>query len=206
MPRILSRTISIVGYKYERRFQRLIDDLINYEIKIEPIGLEKNGIGEKVTIVPLMVDIPAFELKIVKATKTKSQVDICDESEEVVYWENEFEKIERQEFYEAEPVYNRRNEYPFDVCLIYPAVKFAKALSHDQLTKEMIPRGVTIETISAAIDLTNDKRPDLLIVRYCCEDSTKSSDNPKNDCHYHCKKYYQKIKSKWVLITTATPC
>ncbi len=31
MPRIISLTISIVGYKYERRFQRLIDDLINYQ-------------------------------------------------------------------------------------------------------------------------------------------------------------------------------
>ncbi|GEM_PF-2501468 len=30
MPRIISRTISIVGYKYERRFQRLVNDLINY--------------------------------------------------------------------------------------------------------------------------------------------------------------------------------
>gem|GEM_PF-5530090 len=31
MPRILSHAISIVGYKYEHPFQRLIDDLINYE-------------------------------------------------------------------------------------------------------------------------------------------------------------------------------
>ncbi len=31
MPRILSPAISIVGYKYEHPFQRLIDDLINYE-------------------------------------------------------------------------------------------------------------------------------------------------------------------------------
>gem|GEM_PF-3855701 len=30
MPRIISLTISIVGYKYERPFQRLVDDLINY--------------------------------------------------------------------------------------------------------------------------------------------------------------------------------
>ena len=35
MPRIISRTISIVGYKYERPFQRLFDDLINYDLILE---------------------------------------------------------------------------------------------------------------------------------------------------------------------------
>ena len=30
MPRIISPAISIVGYKYERRFQRMVDDIINY--------------------------------------------------------------------------------------------------------------------------------------------------------------------------------
>gem|GEM_PF-6893727 len=34
MPRIISPTISIVGYKYERRFQRLVDDLINYNFLV----------------------------------------------------------------------------------------------------------------------------------------------------------------------------
>jgi len=31
MPRIISRAISIAGYKYEHPFQRLVDDLINYD-------------------------------------------------------------------------------------------------------------------------------------------------------------------------------
>jgi len=31
MPRIISRTISIVSYKYEHHFQPMVDDLINYE-------------------------------------------------------------------------------------------------------------------------------------------------------------------------------
>jgi len=38
MPRILSPTISIVGYKYEHPFQPLVDDLINYK-KINNPGI-----------------------------------------------------------------------------------------------------------------------------------------------------------------------
>ncbi|GEM_PF-49721 len=42
MLRILSRTISIVGYKYEHPFQPLVDDIINYRREIEMPFTAKN--------------------------------------------------------------------------------------------------------------------------------------------------------------------
>gem|GEM_PF-493550 len=63
MPRIISRTISIAGYKYEHRFQPLVDDLINYEklkngetVSFRPRGNSMNGkieSGQLCTVEPI---------------------------------------------------------------------------------------------------------------------------------------------------------
>ncbi|GEM_PF-4673538 len=41
MPRIISRTISIVGYKYECPFQRMVDDIINYYLAKKEFYVEE---------------------------------------------------------------------------------------------------------------------------------------------------------------------
>ncbi len=44
MLRIISHTISIVGYKYEHPFQRLVDDLISYTLSIGKLVWEKSNL------------------------------------------------------------------------------------------------------------------------------------------------------------------
>ena len=41
-----------------------------------------------------------------------------------------------------------------DVCIIYPAVEFARQLKKELLTKDIVPSKVTPNTITGAIDLT----------------------------------------------------
>ena len=168
------------------------------EIVIANVGSKKElAINAEVTVVPVGVDLAPFKLK-VKETKRGS---VCAKGEPP-WWEVELEPITQQQFFDIRALPGRSEEYPFDVGVIYPAVEFALALPKEQLTQEMLPVGIYAETLTAAIDLTNDKKPDVLIAEFCCREPAKKFP----DCDYTCGKTYLKVKDKWKLVDESSPC
>lgn len=168
------------------------------EVKVGDIFFkDKPPIGSKVTIIPLVEGIAPFDLKIRSAKKEKFG---CDEREPYA-WAIELELISHREFFEIAPLPNRREEVPFDVCVIYPAVAVARQLKKEQLRSSMLPKRISINIVTAAIDLTNDDKPDVLIAEYCCNESSKSG-----ECDYMCGKTFKKVRSIWKLIDEYAPC
>jgi hypothetical protein len=154
---------------------------------------------DKVTVVPLGVDISPIELRIVDV----HPVDFPIKQEVYHYaWEAELEPITQTEFLE----YKKDEEFPFDVLWIYPSVEFSLLVSGDKLTDEMLPEGVDRNTVTAAIDLTNDQKPDLLMVSYCIEHYPADlPDAPP--CRRGCsKKYVKDSEGKWKQIEDFRPC
>lgn len=160
---------------------------------------KKPVVGEKVTVVPLDVDIAPLDLKIIKIKERKD----CDEAGGSRWWEVELEPVKEKRFFEIAPAPNRAEEYPFDVCAIYPSVKSASQVPRDMLRKNMLPKGITLETVKGAVDLTNDGIPDLLLVEYCCLHPKKPAGE---GCDYTCGKTYKKIRNVWKIVDTSTPC
>lgn len=156
------------------------------------------AIGDKVTVVPLIVDIQPLDLRILKAEEKE---DACDESLPH-WWEVELEPIKQKEFFEIAPILNRAAEFPFDVAIIYPAVKVARQMTKDQLTRAPLPKGVSPSTVKASIDLTGDRKPEVIIVEYCCGRTKK----PPVDCDYTCSKTFKRLRNGWKLVETSAPC
>jgi hypothetical protein len=154
--------------------------------------------GGAVTVIPLGFDISPLTLRIVKAKKTK---DPCDEHLPP-QWEIALEPIRQQEFFEVSPPSDRSAEFPFDVVVLYPAVKAARLLKNDQLDLKTLPRGVVLKIVKAAIDLDEDNQPDVVLTEYCCLDQTQ----PLNECEYHCGKTYKKVRNIWKLVDSSSPC
>jgi hypothetical protein len=169
------------------------------EVRVTNVfGFKKRPVvGSKVTIIPLDVDLEPFELRIIKLSKRKE----CDDPSLSSWWEVDLEPIKDRKIFEIAATPNRSVDYPFDVAAVYPAVSFAKQIDKTHLKKEMLPRRVSISTVKAAIDLTNNGRPDALIVEHCCEDSKRSA-----ECNYTCGKTFKKIRGVWKLIDTSSPC
>ena len=168
------------------------------EIKAGDIFFKaKPAIGSKVTVIPLIAGIAPFDLKIGSAKKEKTG---CNEREPYA-WAVELELIPHREFFEIAPLPNRRAELPFDLCVIYPAVAVARQLKNEQLRSSMLPKGISINTVTAAIDLTNDDKPDVLIAEYCCNESSKSG-----ECDYLCGKTFKKVRGIWKQIDEYAPC
>lgn len=168
------------------------------EVKLDLIGFdEKPETGRNVTVVPLGVSVAPIQLKILKTRRVQ---DPCD-NKLPGYWEVELEQITQKEFFEFEPAHVRK-EIAFDACVIYPAVESARSLSPQQLTKEMLPEGISVNTVTAAIDLTNDQEPDLLIAYYCCDDTTR----PREECDYTCGKEFKRTAGGWKLMDEHGPC
>lgn len=159
---------------------------------------KRPAVGEKVTVVPLDVNIAPLDLRI---TGTKRGAT-CGASDTKAWWEVELEPVKQKAFFEASSMPARREEFPFDVGVIYQAVKFARQVQINSLTTKMLPQGIAINTVKGAIDLTNDGIPDVLIVEYCCRDPKKTA----RECDYTCGKTFKKIRNVWKLIDTSSPC
>ena len=156
------------------------------------------AVGDEVTVVTVDAPIPTFSLRILKATPKQES---CDERSPLS-WEVELQPITQKTFFEASPPPERRPEFPFDVVIIYPAVKLARQIGNNQLKPEMLPRGVLIDTVEAAIDLNEDHRPDMVVVKYCCSTGKQMTEN----CNYECGKTFKKAGNAWRLVNSSAPC
>lgn len=159
--------------------------------------------GEKITMIPLQVQVEPFQLAI--SNVTKKTYTGCDEPGKDFHFEIEFEEITDKIVLEVELVGNQGMER-FGVFTIYPAVDFAKNILPPALKQEMLPKGVAIQTVEAAIDLDNDGEPDLLALSFCCADETKAVNYADEDCYYSCEKIFRKINQNWKLIRSENPC
>lgn len=166
------------------------------EVKITNVfGFKKRPvIGNKVTIVPLDAAVAPLDLKIIEIKERKE----CGSQ----WWEVELEPVKEKKFFEIAPGPNRAQEFPFDVSVIYPSVKSANQLNRDMLKQNMLPKGIILDTVKAAIDLTNDEIPDVVIIKYCCGNPKKAAEG----CDYTCGKTYKKIGNVWKLIDSSAPC
>lgn len=160
--------------------------------------------GEKVTIIPLGVEIEPFQLTITKVTKMRDTG--CDEPRKDFRFDIELEEITDKIVLEIEPVDHLFIERAFGVFTIYPSVDFAKNLSPPELKQEMIPKGIAIQTVEAAIDLDNDGKPDLLSLSFCCADENEIANSQSDNCFYSCEKYFKKINGVWKLLRSENPC
>lgn len=156
----------------------------------------KPAAGASVTVVPLGVKLPPLDLKITKVAREMNQ---CTAEN---FWQADLEPITRRDFRDAAPVTGRRPEYPFEVLVIYPAVKTYKLLEAPTLNARTLPRGITPKTVRAALDLDGDAQPELLYVHHCCDAPSK----PLAQCDYECSKTYQKTRGVWKLTATHEPC
>ena len=63
------------------------------------------------------------------------------------------------------------------------------------------PRGVSSKTVKAAIDISHDRRPDVIIAEICRKDSTAPE-----GCDYTCGKTFLKSQGGWKLVDESAPC
>jgi hypothetical protein len=171
--------------------------------KIEMVVDNEAKAGEKITMIPLQVEIEPFQIAISKVTKKR--YGGCDEPGKDFHFEIEFEEITDKIVLEAGLIDNQGMER-FGVFTIYPAVDFAKNILPPALKQEMLPKDVAIQTVEAAIDLDNDGKPDILALSFCCADETKAVDSTDNDCNYSCEKYFRKLNQSWKLVRSENPC
>lgn len=155
-------------------------------------------IGERVTVLSLGVELPALELKIAGVDDAK---DECTGAEHHL-WAVTLEDVTRRDYFDQKPMSDRSLEYPFDALVIYPANPAARVVSRAKLSKEMLPRSVTVEMIRAAVDTNADGAPELLLLNFCCDDPKATV----STCELTCGKIYRKTDNVWTLIDTIEPC
>lgn len=200
--------IETIGEAVVERISENTDRHNNYfppwtEVKVTFFYLQKKPLEKKfvaqskVTLVPLEVNVASFDWQIAKSEIIKARCDY----HKLYNWVVELKPFTQREFFEIKPSPGRPEQFPFDVVVLYPAVKFARQIKKEQLTKQMLPNGTSLNTVKAAIDVTNDQKPDILLLKHCCDDATKAT-----LCGYPCGKLFKQVNGKWELIEEYSPC
>ena len=158
----------------------------------------KPRVGAAVTVITLRSEFAPLDLRILKAEQKE---DPCNASLPRL-WEVELEPVTQREFFDVLPPTDRNDVYPFDVVIIYPAVKSARQIDRNQLKRATLPKRALINTVKAAIDLNVDRKPDVIVTAYCCLAPTK----PVNECDYTCGKTFKRVGNSWKLVETSGPC
>ena len=169
-------------------------EIVNIFFNVKP------KLKENLTVIPLQADLPSLDLKIMKSEK--SDFLDCNVSPAAYAQEVELEPVTARRWLEIAPIRNRSSEYPFDVFLIYPSVSFAKKINPNRLKKSMFPRGVYLKTITGAIDLTNDGKPDLLETKFCRNNEKLSAEN----CDYTAGQLFKKVGGVWKSVKYISSC
>ncbi len=151
-------------------------------------------VGETVTVIPLEVSIAPLQLKIMEVEKIEVE-------ELPTTWQVTLANIDSPEIMQIKAVAERREDQPFAVCVLYPAVNGTQALKPQTLAANSLPDKVALKTVTAAIDLNNDQKPDIVMTDYCCDDESK----PGTDCDYSCSKTFLKEKEQWKLVGKSNP-
>lgn len=169
-------------------------EIVNIFFNVKP------KLREKITVVPVQADLPAFDLEITKAEKS----DFLDCNVEPAAYATaiELERITDKKWLEIEPIPNRAGEYPFDVFLIYPRVAFAKRIEPNQLKKSMLPKNVYLNTVTGAVDLTGDGKPDLLEINFCRGNEKVGAEN----CDYSTGQIFKKLNGVWKSVKYIESC
>jgi len=155
---------------------------------------KKPKIGEKITVIPQNGD-DAVDLRV---TGTKKRDDIPDE----IWWEVQLEPIKGAAFWNARAIPGRPEEYPFDVIVVYPAIKSARAVNPATLKPASLPPNTARETVSMAADLNGDGAADILIIKFCCDNPRKGE---KSGCDYVCGKTFLKKAGGWKQVSKSQP-
>ena len=152
--------------------------------------------GSRVSFVPVDIDFGQFDLKL----KRSVIQDGCDKSSPK-WWSAEFEPVTDNRIFDIAPLPERSQEFPFDVVVIYPAVSAARQIPKSEIKPEMLPGGVKLGVVKAAIDVTSDGAPDLVITEYCCASAAKTT-----NCDLTCGTTYKRVGNSWKKVDTSQPC
>lgn len=136
-------------------------------------------VGKRVTVVPLDATLGGRNIDLVIVGITLDFVS--DENYSMmmglVYPEVRFAPIKDKQFLSSlDP-----NAEHSDVCVIYPAVPFARRIPIERVKREWLPRGYSLKTVRAAIDVTADRVPDVWIFDFCADGGKLNHTKPSTD-------------------------
>jgi len=153
-------------------------------------------VDTRATFVPLGIDLDQFDLKLKLATLREG----CAKSSSK-WWVTEFQPVTDPRLFDIRALPGRSEEFPFDVVVIYPAVSAAREIPRSEIRPEMLPRRVKLETVKAAVDVTSDGMPDIVITEYCCANGATTV-----GCDLTCGATYKRSGRSWKKIDKSTPC
>jgi hypothetical protein len=178
------------------------EGLQSRELRIHSVQLNKRPqAGALVTIIPLGLNLAATQTRI---ASVKAIENPCSRSLPRL-WEVAIEPL-TQEAYVKAPSANTSNAdgdyYPFDVCVIYPAVEQAQLLNRGLLEVATLPAKTLLENVELAVDLNRDRKPELVLVKFCCGKPQLRN----SDCDQTCEKVYLLAAGAWQELDSRTPC
>jgi hypothetical protein len=160
---------------------------------------DKPAIGAPVTVIPFAAAVPPMTLSVASVAGGES----CAGEEPP--WLVGLEPVTRTDFFDAAPVAaDRAAAYPFDVAVVYPAAESAAYLAPADIDEAAMPDDFGRSHIHGAVDLSGDRRADVLFIKYCTKRLER--DQPYTQCDYVSTRTYHRTSGGWRVVDETQPC
>lgn len=160
--------------------------------------------AEQVTLVPLTNDLPSINLSVRGAQRTLG----CGKE----IYRLEFSPIHHPSYLNAEAPPKKREEYPFDVGIVYPALQpagLAESVPVGDLSAHQLPGTFALETVKAAIRIDGQNHLSALVFRFCCDSDGQISPAKANSSGLSCmtcSATYLWSRNHWEVVDSGSPC
>lgn len=148
-------------------------------------------VGQEVTVAPLGVPVAPFRM-LIRGIEPH-QFEACGGDKIETIYDVQIDDLPARSLLTLPAPPERRDEFPFDAAVIYPAVSRVRVLTPAQIPLAKLPRGVRVSDVTLALALTSESAPDLLIVTR--DEGARTSED-----------YYQRYGSIWRQVKHLTPC
>lgn len=155
---------------------------------------KKPKTGDFVTIVPVIAGLPTINVPINKIEELSEDID---ENSKITWYNTYIDHVKESKYLSYKPEAGTREETPFSLLCIYPAIKYASAVDIKEVNINDLSKtisGVSLKTndLRYAIDTNADNKPDLAMAQV-------------RDGDYTISYYFIKIKDKWNLFKQNNP-
>ncbi len=155
---------------------------------------KKPKTGDIVTIVPIIAGLPAINVPVTKVEELSEDIN---ENSKITWYNTYIDHIKESNYLNYKPEEGIREEAPFSLLCIYPAMKYANAVDIKEVNISDLSQtisGVSLKSndLRYAIDTNGDNKPDLAIAQV-------------RDGDYTLSYYFIKIKDKWALFKQDNP-
>lgn len=156
---------------------------------------------DSLVIVPLVTELQPVRVPILDVT-----ADTTCSGKRV--WDLTVPALRSDKYLTQPSVNGRREDFPFNVAIVYPGSLEVRSIPRSAITSEDLPGEFSTNVVTAAVSVPGPFELDGVVLEYCCDDQSISPDDLEENvgCHTCTQQFTRDKSGSWKRLALSGPC